>query len=535
MLKQIRLLSGLLLCNLFGLNELRHAKDKKAKFKYIGMALIWLFVIAVLVAYVAGFSIGLAEIGAEEIIPMLLYTLVSIVMLVFTFLKAGSVLFSMKTYEMLISMPFYKVSVVVSRFINMYATNLMLGALVMVPGCVVYVIYEEPGVMFYVASLIALIFLPLLPLTIASIGGALITALSSRMKHKSIGEAVLMMVFVVAILAFSMFFGEETESLDVLALFNMAKMLENAIAGIYPPAEWFAGALEGDILSLILMLLVPAIIFVVFVVVTGKYFQRICAAINAVNAKNDYKMEHLSKNSIVKALCIKELKRYFSSGVYLTNTIVGYVMGLIFTIAMLVAGIDMIVSVLGLVIGSDFIIKLAPFVLALMFSMGTTTSSSISMEGKNFWQILSLPVRSRDVYTAKILTNLIVAAPFWLVCAVIMCIAVKSDILTTVWMFVIPAIFVCFMAVVGLAINIALPVLNWDSEARVVKQSAAAGITPFVGMIGAIVPIILLIALRDFNTDMVIVAIVVVLVAVTALLYKAICRKELIRIGDKIC
>jgi len=533
MLKQIRLLSGLQLCNLFGLNELRHAKDKKMKLKYIGMAFLWLFVILVLVGYIVGFSIGIAEAGAGEVIPMLLYTLVSIVMLVFTFLKAGSVLFSMKTYEMLISMPFYKVSVVISRFINMYVTNLMLGVLVMLPGCVVYVIYEEPGAVFYVVSLIALLFLPLLPLTLASIGGALITALSSRMKHKSIGEVVLMTVFVVVIMFGSMIFGEEAESQDVLVFFNIAKMLENMIAGIYPPAAWFADAIKGDILSLILMIFVPMVIFAVFAAVCGKYFQRICAAINAVNAKNNYKMESLSKSSIVKALCKKELKRYFSSGVYLTNTIVGYVMGLILTVAMLVTGVDTLVGVLGMVAGSDLIVRLAPFILALMFVMGVTTSSSISMEGKNFWQILSLPVKSKDVYTAKILTNLVVAAPFLLVCGVLMCIAVKADILTAVWIFIIPAVFVCFMAVLGLVINITFPVLNWDSEARVVKQSAAAGITPFAGMIAALLPVAVIIALRGFNTDIVIAVIVIVLAAATATLYKIVCRKELIRIGEK--
>lgn len=533
MLRQIRLLSGLQLCNLFGLNELRHAKDKKTKLKYIGMTCLWLFVILVLVGYIAGFSVGIAMAGAGEVLPMLLYTLVSVVMLVFTFLKAGSVLFSMKTYEMLISMPFYKASIVVSRFINMYVTNLMLGVLVMIPGCVVYVIYEEPGVMFYVVGLIALVFLPLLPLTLASMGGALITALSSRMKHKSIGEAVLMTAFVVVIMFGSMIFGEEAETMDVLVFFNMAKLLEKAIAGIYPPAAWFAGAIEGDILSLILMILVPVIIFAVFAAATGKYFQRICASINAVNAKNNYKMESLSQSSIVKALCKKELKRYFSSGVYLTNTIVGYVMGLIMAAAMLVTGIDTVVGVLGIVAGSDFIIKFAPFVLALTFSMGATTSSAISMEGKNFWQILSLPVRSKDVYTAKILMNIIVAAPFWLVCGVIMCIAVKADVMTAVWMFLIPVVFVCFMAVVGLGINITFPVLNWDSEARVVKQSAAAGITPFAGMLSAIVAIAVIIVLKDLNTDIVIAVITAVFVAVTVLLYKLVCRKELIKIGEK--
>jgi ABC-2 type transport system permease protein len=44
---------------------------------------------------------------------------------------------------------------------------------------------------------------------------------------------------------------------------------------------------------------------------------------------------------------------------------------------------------------------LVPFVFGWMASMGSTTASAISMEGKSLWIIKSLPVSAKDWFAAK--------------------------------------------------------------------------------------------------------------------------------------
>ncbi len=55
---------------------------------------------------------------------------------------------------------------------------------------IVYSIYAHPSFTFYIYGIIMIFFVPLLPVTVATIIGAGITALTSYMKHKSIVSGI---------------------------------------------------------------------------------------------------------------------------------------------------------------------------------------------------------------------------------------------------------------------------------------------------------------------------------------------------------
>ena len=55
------------------------------------------------------------------------------------------------------------------------------------------------------------------------------------------------------------------------------------------------------------------------------------------------------------------------------------------------------------------------------------------MEGKTFWQIQTLPVKSGKVYLSKIMANLTVAAPFYVISVVFACLTVEPDLATYFW------------------------------------------------------------------------------------------------------
>ena len=56
MSKQIFCLCRLQLVNLFGFNEFRYTTDSKKKARYLGLALVWLFMIVLAVFYVGALS-----------------------------------------------------------------------------------------------------------------------------------------------------------------------------------------------------------------------------------------------------------------------------------------------------------------------------------------------------------------------------------------------------------------------------------------------------------------------------------------------
>ena len=150
MLKQIQKLTALQLCNLFGINEARYTKDKKKKDNFILLTLAWILVGAMILAYIALLSFGMIEVGMSEILPMYLYMITSLIILIFSFFKAGGVIFQMKNFEILLSLPVSKTAVVISRFLSMYTTNMFMSLLIMLPGTIIYGIYNHPGPLFYI-------------------------------------------------------------------------------------------------------------------------------------------------------------------------------------------------------------------------------------------------------------------------------------------------------------------------------------------------------------------------------------------------
>lgn len=524
MLRQISLLCRLQCCNLFGINEFRYTKDTAKKRRYIGLSVAWLFVIFIVLFYVTAFSYGMGMLGMAEIIPIYLYAIVSMITLFFSFFKAGSALFSMKSYEMLVSLPFSKAAVIVSRFIEMYLTAFATGLLVMLPGLVVYGIYEKTAVSFYLVSLLAVIFLPMLPLTIASIIGALIKAISSRSRHKSIGETILMVAVILVVLFGSTSSSMQLGQMDEQALRNFAALAAEQIGKAYPPAVFFQNAIGGDMASLFLLIAAPTAVFIIFTAILQKYYQSICMAINASAAKNNYELKELGTSSLLKALWKKEWKRYFASSGYVTNTIVGYILTVVVAVVFFVVGteeVDKAFAVTGLVQ------KAAPFLLSMILSMMPITSCAISMEGKNYWMLQTLPILPKEVYKAKILLNLSIGAPFVFVSSVITCVAVKATLAEAFWIMIIPMGYLCFSAVSGLAANLKFPVLNWDNEVRVVKQSASVLVSMLTGILCSMLPGVAVVLLQSVNINLVMAVITAVLFLVTGILYQYVIRHKL--------
>ena len=106
--------------------------------------------------------------------------------------------------------------------------------------------------------------------------------------------------------------------------------------------------------------------------------------------------------------------------------------------------------------------------------MMTPAATSISMEGKDIWILKSLPLTTKAVLDAKILMNLLLFLPFYILAEILLFLALRPGGLGGVWLVVIPAAIILFSCVYGITIDLHFPVLDWEDEVRVVKQSASA-------------------------------------------------------------
>ena len=99
--------------------------------------------------------------------------------------------------------------------------------------------------------------------------------------------------------------------------------------------------------------------------------------------------------------------------------------------------------------------------------------SSISLEGEGLTLLKALPISSWQVLSAKLLLHILVAGIPALLCAVIIPFAVPVSALNAVLIGLNALACVVATAAIGLSVNLKLPMLEWTSEAVVVKQSMA--------------------------------------------------------------
>jgi ABC-2 type transport system permease protein len=518
MFKHIKTLVGVTLCNTWGINVARYSRDKKKIRNVWLMGLSFALLAFMGVTYISMLAYGLNKIGVGDIIPAYILMLTSLFILVFSILKSGSILFEMKTYEMLIALPIKPSTIVASRFISMYIGNVVLSLLTVVPSTIVYGIYQKPNILFYVMMAISVFLLPLIPMTISTAIGAIIIAISSRMKHKSLVSVVLYSVLTIGVIVASICLPSGSANVDTKALANISTMISKQIYTVYPPARLFSqGVIQQNIGAFLTFTIISIGVFVLLVVLVQWKFVEICSAINATATKNNFVMKEMKASSALMAFYKKELRRYFSSSIYIINTGIGYILLLVTSIAICIIGVDKLEESMQM---PGLINKALPLVISALCCLTSTTASSISLEGKQWWIPQSMPVNTKTVLDSKILVNLTIGAPFLLLSEILLILKINTSLIGYIMMVMVPVVYILFTAVIGIAINLRMPMFNWESETAVVKQSGATFIAMLITAVIIGIPGILIVVFGNINSNIIMGGTSVVLALLTVLVYR---------------
>ncbi len=488
MFRQIRLLTKISLCNLFGFNEFRFSKDEKKKGRYLLLGVLWCFLLILFAGYLAAMCYGLITMQMGEMVPAVITLGISMVTFIFTMMKAGPFLFDRGAYEKQIALPVHTGSIIVSRFLTMYATDMLFGMVMMAAGMWVYSAMLQPPAAFYLYGILGSILIPLLPLTVASVAGALITGITSRWRGKNMASTILTIGFVCAVVIgnfrISSMRGEEFKEW----MGGLAAIMSGQIKSIYPPALWLSEAMVyGQGGRFVLFAAVSAGVFLIFLAVLQRYYARICSLLGVNAAKRDFRMKRLRAGSIMRSMVQRELRHYFSSTIYVTNTLIGEIMMVLASAAVLFVGKEQVESMIGM---PGILEKAAPVLLGMLPAMMPATASAISIEGKQWWLMQTLPVTEKMVLRSKVWANIVVAFPFYVVSVVLMLIALRPGIAGTLGLIIVPMVYIVVSAWAGILLNRRFPVFDWDNEARVVKQSASCLLMSLIGTAMGVVPLV---------------------------------------------
>ena len=487
MKKVMRLVSVQLWAVLGDMLSIGNLKKKKPKALYLGIGLFVIFMSGISFFYNLMIGSGLMMFDSLTLLPPIMMSVVCIILLMTTILQIKGTIFGFKDYDMVMALPISTGGIVASRLIILYSINMVFVMMLLLPMMLAYGILAQPTILFYVFGLIAMLFVPLVPIVIASFIGTLIAYVASKFRRNNLLNIVLIMGLLAAFFAMSFRIEDNGEK-----LVDIGRTMTAQVYSLYPLAKLYTLAVvEQDILSLGLFLGISSLSFAVYTILVKKVFKQMNTAIMTGRARSNYKLGSLKTASPLKALYLKELKRYFSSTLYVTNTAFGIVMLTLASVSLFFVDPQ---TIFGEQMPGNMLAAIGPTIISFCVMMCCTTMSSISLEGKNLWIIKSLPVEPRTVYLAKIYVNLTVLSPA-LIDAVLLGLALKAEPLIILLMVLITAVLSVFISFYGLLINLLLPNFNWSNETVVIKQGAAAMVTIFssIGIVAIQFPLMVII------------------------------------------
>ena len=428
---------------------------------------------------------SLIEVHLEYVLLTLFVGITSLLTIIEGIYKSSNLLFNCKDDNMLLSLPIKKSTILFIRMFKFYVFELLYNSMFLIPGIIVYATKVSVGISFYIVSIIAILLLPIIPIVISCIIGFITTAFSSRFKFKNIVQIVVSM----ALILVALYASYNVQGM-LQGLGENASNINEIISKIYYPAgAYIKLVLEFNIQDLLIFIGIHILISVVAIFILSKVYFKINSRVKSISVTTGSNKKYKIKtNKPLISLIKKELSKFISSPVFVTNAAFSLILFIIATVLICVK-IDSVPELLaskGLEISVEQIQSYIPVVLfgLIIFAsfMSSITSSMISLEGRSFNILKSLPVKPSKIIMSKIYAAVAIMIPFILVGDIIVFVRFNFNILEIIGIIIVSILLPLISETIGLLVNLKYPKMDAENDTEVVKQSMSSTIAVFVGM-----------------------------------------------------
>ncbi|NLB61505.1 MAG: hypothetical protein GX802_03635, partial [Clostridiales bacterium] len=264
---------------------------------------------------------------------------------------------------------------------------------------------------------------------------------------------------------------------------------------------WIGSAIsDANFMYLLFVALFCIIPFGLVYYIISKNFIKI-ATTKAGSVKIKYVERGFKMRTAKNALLRKELRRFGSSAMYMLNTSLGLLFGVVGAVFLAVKADEALKLVNKLCVDESYLGILAAVALCGLSTMNIISAPSISLEGKNLWIPQSLPVHAREVLFAKAKLQLVISIPAMLITQIIFALALRLSAANIVVLFALPIVFAIFSSLLGVYINLLFPKFDWVSETVAVKQGISILLTMLVLTIAVALPVFVYVKIVQSHMD----------------------------------
>lgn len=446
--------------------------------------------------------------------------------------KTGALLFNCKDDQLLLSLPIKRSTVLFVRIFKFYVFELIFNSIWLLPVMIAYIRWAEViNWTYYLVSIIMLFFLPIIPIIISCILGAITSSLSSRFKYKNVAQIIISMATCVGILYASM----NAESFYNYII-NHATSINDLITKIYYPAGVYASLLtKFDIVKLLIFIGINLVVFILGILLLSKFYFKINSRLKKVTTTRKVKIANLTIKSTPSTISLikKELNTFFKTPVFIVNAGFSLVLFILISIILCIKFNDFLPILTdpnGFDLSKKVIMNNLSLIIFILisFTAFTTsiTNSVISLEGKNINILKSLPIKTKNILLSKIYSCLVITTPVLLVGDIILFIRFRINILEAILLLILSVLIPLVSHFIGLITNLKYPKLDWENTAEVVKQSTSSFISVMLGMLLMMISIVIILSVLDKISSILILLIATIIyIIINFILYLYLIKK----------
>ena len=479
----------------FGLSVLRHSLFKERKD-------LWLVPLVAL----SLFGLGPLFYGYVKLMKMLYnvlqplgqqYALLTfgflagqVFILIFGLYYVISAFYFSKDLEILVPLPLRPFQVMLSKFAIILTNEYLTTAPLILPLLIYFGIRAKAGPGYWIEAVIIYLLLPVIPLAIASLLVIVLMRAVNLGRKKDALIIVGSLVLIVLAMGLQFWLGQTgNNNLDPQAMVSFLASpdsLLNRVGARFPPSIWATKALAGGLSATglgNLLLFAGTSLILLFGIVSAAealFYRGLiglgeAARRGKVLSRADMSRKVSTGRQPVRAIFRREWRIMNRTPIFLLNGVLTVI--IIPVIFLLLAKTGSPNSdttfLLGVIAsGRAFIVVLASACfMTICGALNGTASSTFSREGSQFWMSKVIPVSPREQVTAKFLHSYLIA---------LLGIVVGSGVL--IWQFqlklavYVPALLLALAAAfnltaVGIAIDLARPLLDWTNPQKAIKQN----------------------------------------------------------------
>jgi len=486
--------------------KIKSKSDKKTS-KIGFLIFITVLIFISIYSYAEMFMEPLSNVHLEYVLLTIFIVLTAILTLSEGVYKASSLIFNCKDDNLLLSLPIKKSTVIFIRIFKFYLFELLYNSLFLAPAMVSYAVHVPVGTSYWVVSIIALLLLPIIPIIISCLIGGFISKASSRFKGKNIAQIILITIFLLLIMYVSF---NLKNILNTLA--TNASSINDLISKLYYPAGAYVKLVTNfNIIELLLFIMIHVVLFIIMIMILSSVYFSINSKTKEVIVSKDSSDYIIKTNTKTISLIKKEFNRFINSPVFVTNAAFGLILHVAACILICFKFDDLqgMLSQNQIPLTIEQVrsyIPLVCFGLTCMASlMSSITSSMISLEGKSFIILKSLPIKPSRIIMSKVLTAIIIMIPLILIGNIILFVRFNFSVIEILLLTIASILLPLVAETIGILVNLKYPKMEYENDTEVVKQSISTTIAVFLGIFLTCLSVFLIVkgVIANMNIDII--------------------------------